>query len=83
MLQQAQQIKGLHLVGNKDVDLSCVKRNPKKKATQKDQYIAQRARGAYITSICQPEASFDLYLAAQVINPKEDNAKALNKRMQR
>src|SRR5450432_3518124 len=28
--------------------------------TLKDQYIAQRARGAYIASVCQPEASFDL-----------------------
>src|SRR5271156_2353543 len=34
--------------------------------TPKDQYIAQRARGAYIASVCQPEASFDLSFAAQV-----------------
>lgn len=49
--------------------------------TPKDQYIAQRARGAYIASVCQPEASFDLSFAAQVINPTEADAKELNKRI--
>jgi hypothetical protein len=49
--------------------------------TPKDQYIAQHARGAYIASVCQPEASFDLSFAAQVINPAEDDAKYLNKRL--
>ena len=28
-----------------------------------DQYIAQRARGAYIATVCQPEAAFDLSFA--------------------
>jgi hypothetical protein len=50
--------------------------------TPKDQYVAQRARGAYIASVCQPEASFDLSYAAQVNNPTENDAKALNKRIQ-
>jgi hypothetical protein len=49
--------------------------------TPKDQYIAQRARGAYIASVCQPEASFDLSFAAQVISPSEEDAKQLNKRL--
>ena len=30
----------------------------------KQGYVEQRARGAYIASICQPEASFDLSVAA-------------------
>jgi len=47
-----------------------------------EQYVAQRARGAYIASVCQPEASYDLSVAAQTSNPKEDNIKALNKRIQ-
>ncbi len=35
--------------------------------------MQQRARGAYITSICQPEATFDLFVAAQHQEPtKED-----------
>jgi hypothetical protein len=50
--------------------------------TLKDQYIAQRARGAYIASVCQPEASFDLSYAAQVTNPDEKDVKLLNKRIQ-
>jgi hypothetical protein len=28
------------------------------------QYLEQRARGAYLASICQPEAAFDLSMAA-------------------
>ncbi len=45
------------------------------------QYIEQRARGAYIASICQPEASFDLSIAAQHQQPEEEDIKALNKRL--
>lgn len=48
----------------------------------KQAYVRQRARGAYIASICQPEASFDLSMAAQNQDPTEDDAKALNKRLQ-
>jgi hypothetical protein len=47
----------------------------------KDQYRAQRARGAYVASMCQPEASFDLSFAAQVIDPTEGDANELNKRL--
>jgi hypothetical protein len=32
--------------------------------------------------MCQPESAFDLSFAAQVINPKEEDAKRLNKRLQ-
>ncbi|XMA09892.1 hypothetical protein WAI453_002683 [Rhynchosporium graminicola] len=45
-------------------------------------YMEQRARGAYIASICQPEASFDLSVAAQHQNPTKDDVRALNKRLQ-
>ena len=45
------------------------------------QYVEQRARGAYIASICQPEASFDLSIAAQHQNPTKDEIEALNKRL--
>jgi hypothetical protein len=30
----------------------------------KEQYIAQRTREAYVASVCQPEALFDLSFAA-------------------
>ena len=46
-------------------------------------YIEQRARGAYIASICQPEAAFDLSAAAQhQEEPNEAEVTALNKRLQ-
>ena len=44
-------------------------------------YIEQRARGAYIASICQPEAAFDLSVAAQHQEPTKEDATALNKRL--
>jgi hypothetical protein len=45
-------------------------------------YIEQRARGAYIASICQPEAAFDLSTAAQHKEPDEKQCVKLNKRLQ-
>ena len=38
-------------------------------ADRGQKYMEQRARGAYIASICQPEASFDLSSAAQIQDP--------------
>lgn len=45
------------------------------------QYVEQRARGAYIASICQPEAAFDLSTAAQAQYPDEQQCTQLNKRL--
>lgn len=45
-------------------------------------YVEQRARGAYISSICQPEACFDLSTAAQVQQPTAEDIKRLSKRIQ-
>ena len=36
----------------------------RKKLSPKEQYLAERVRGAYIASLCQPKASFDLSRAA-------------------
>src|SRR6266702_4296588 len=44
----------------------------------KQGYVEQRARGAYVASICQPEASFDLFVAAQHQEPTKDDVLALN-----
>jgi hypothetical protein len=44
--------------------------------------MEQRARGAYIASICQPEASFDLSVAAQIQQPADDDYVKLNRRLQ-
>ena len=43
--------------------------------------MEQRARRAYITFICQPEASFNLSIAAQHQELTKDNILALNKRL--
>lgn len=54
----------------------------REKLSPKDQYIAQRAKGAYIASICQPEASFDLSYAAQTTVFSSADIDHLNKRLQ-
>ena len=45
-------------------------------------YVEQRARGAYIASLCQPEAAYDLAIAAQTTTPGADDIAHLNKRIQ-
>jgi hypothetical protein len=50
--------------------------------TPAEQYVAQRALGAYIASVCQPEASFNLSSAAQAMNLIKEDIKALNKRLE-
>ncbi len=81
-LTQERQCRNLHLVALKSVDLTSSRGKIRKAVTPKDQYVAQRARAAYIATMCQPEAAFDLSFAAQIVNPKEKDAKALNKRIQ-
>jgi hypothetical protein len=78
-LTQEQQCNNLSTVTQKTA--TSTTRGATRTLTPKDQYIAQRARGAYIASVCQPEASFDLSFAAQVINPGKDDATTLNKRL--
>jgi hypothetical protein len=53
-----------------------------KSKDSKHEYMEQRARGAYIATICQPEAAFDLSVAAQHQNPTEADTSALNKRIE-
>ena len=48
---------------------------------RQQRYVEQRARGAYIASICQPEAAFDLSTAAQIQHPDEQQCAQLNKRL--
>ncbi|KAJ5783463.1 uncharacterized protein N7518_009140 [Penicillium psychrosexuale] len=45
-------------------------------------YLEQRARGAYIASICQPEAAFDLSVAAQAQKPNDRDHIQLNSRLE-
>jgi hypothetical protein len=50
--------------------------------TSKDQYVTQKTRETYIAIMIQSKAAFDLFLAVQVINFKEEDIKKLNKRLQ-
>jgi hypothetical protein len=44
----------------------------------KNDYVAQRALGAYVATVSQPEASFSLSYAAQITDPTWKDAQALN-----
>jgi hypothetical protein len=54
------------------------------KLISREQYVTQRAREAYLTSICHLESSFDLFHAAQFTDSTfcQDDVIALNKRLQ-
>jgi hypothetical protein len=81
-LTQERQAQNLRLVIAKPTDLTSSRGEIRKTVNTKDQYVAQRARGAYIATVCQPESSYDLSFAAQVTDPQEADVKQLNKRIQ-
>lgn len=81
-LNQKKQCKNLRLIDLKTpLDLIGARRQIRKVITPKDQYVAQKIKNACVAIVFQPEASFDLFFAAQVINPKEGDAKLGNKRL--
>jgi hypothetical protein len=79
-LKQFDQIRLINMTNS--VDLIDSRRQIRKMMTSKDQYVTQRTRRAYIVTMTQSKVAFDLSLAVQVTNPKEENAKRLNKRLQ-
>jgi hypothetical protein len=81
-LRQISQFDHLQLI--KDVDIAIINSRDKIKFAliSKKQYVAQRARDAYVVSICQLETLFDLSLAAQSIEISSENITTLNKRLQ-
>jgi hypothetical protein len=81
-LTQEHQCKNLKLVISEPVDSTSSRGATRKGLTSKEQYIAQRARGAYIASVCQPEASYDLSVAAQATDITSTDVSKLNKRLQ-
>ena len=54
----------LKLVMNKPVDSTSSHSVVRSQLSTKDQFVAQRARGAYVATVSQPEAAFDLSFAA-------------------
>jgi Reverse transcriptase (RNA-dependent DNA polymerase) len=80
-LSQKRQCNLIRQVQAAPVDISNSRGDTKKAATPQQQYVAQRARGAYIATVCQPEAAFDLSQAAQTTSPDDAQIKALNARI--
>lgn len=72
-LPQVRQCKNLKVFSSKNTTTTSSRGVIRQNLTVKDQYIAQRARGggAYIASVCQPEAAYDLSVAAQAVEPTE------------
>jgi hypothetical protein len=73
-----------HLQQIKDVNTATINSKDKIRLAliSKKQYVAQRACDAYVALICQFETSFDLSLAAQLIEISSENITTLNKRLQ-
>jgi hypothetical protein len=83
LLTQSKQFDQIKLINlSFSINLTSSRKEIRKMITLKDQYVAQRARDAYIATISQFEASFDLSFAVQTINLKEEDAKRLNQRLQ-
>jgi hypothetical protein len=63
-LTQERQCQNLSIITTKLATSTSTRGIARAALTPRDQYIAQRARGAYIASVCQLEASFNLSFAA-------------------
>jgi hypothetical protein len=81
-LTQKHTISHIRLVQDHAADTTNSRGKVRKAASPYEQYVAQRALGAYIASMTQPEASFDLSFAAQTMDPQKEDIKILNKRLQ-
>ena len=81
-MTQERQISSIATVKVKPTTLTSSRGVKRLNASTKDQYIAHRARGSYVATMTQPEASFDLSFAAQVTEPSKDDVQLLNKRLQ-
>lgn len=81
-LKQKTHIAGISLVTKSEASTVSTRGVICTKLSPKEQYVAQRVRRAYVASICQPEASFDLSYAAQSTDPTSDDIARLNKRLQ-
>ena len=80
-LYQETHIGEITLIQKNETSFINNRRIIKKNLTPKNQYVAQRAKSAYLASICQPEASFDLFYATQSTEYTSDDISQLNKRL--
>jgi hypothetical protein len=80
-LRQISQFEHLQLIQNVDIAITSSKEKIRFALISKEQYVTQRARNAYVASICQSKASFDLSFAVQSIEISSENITTLNKRL--
>lgn len=80
-LSQERQCKNIKLVILKTLtDLISARDIVKKVVISKNQYVAQRARSAYVAIVCQFKTTLNLFFAVQMINSWKKNVKTLKKR---
>jgi hypothetical protein len=80
--RQISQSDHLQLIQNVDIAITNSKSKIRLALISKEQYVTQRARDAYVASICQSKASFDLSFAVQLIEDSSKNITTLNKQLQ-
>jgi hypothetical protein len=82
--RQETHIQDIQLIQSIDTIITSVRGKMRIKLIIREQYVTQRARDVYLTSICQFEASFDLSHAAQFIEStfSFNDIISLNKRLQ-
>jgi hypothetical protein len=81
-LRQISQSDHLQLIQSVDIAITSSRDKIRFALISKEQYVTQRARNAYVASICQSKASFDLSFVAQSIEVSSENITTLNKRLQ-
>ena len=81
MLSQKTRIESVSLIRNYEISIISSRNVIRKKLSSKEQYVTQRARDAYIASICQLEIFFDLFYVAQSTKFFSDDINALNRRL--
>jgi hypothetical protein len=82
--RQEAHIQDIQLIQSIESIITSARDKIRIKLTSRKQYVIQRAREAYLTFICQSEASFDLSHAAQSSDSTfcSDDVITLNKRLQ-
>lgn len=82
LLTKESHVGGILLVTGRNTDSTSSRGITRTNLSLKEKYAARRARGAYIASMCQLKASFDLSRAAQTVEFSPDDIALLNKRLQ-
>jgi hypothetical protein len=78
LLNQELTCQKIRTIKDHNVDITSTRGKVRKAGTPKEQYVSQRALGAYVASMSQPEAAFALSHAAQTTTPGKEDTKALN-----